>query len=468
MQHIAVDKLVALNYFKYIDVNDYVRDIHPFKLREINAAMHGEKVFVRGLSNKVANKYYGKFAPGDWHLFFDEKNGAYYKARILLTFNSPTLSDQLWNNSFYENIIVFEAMYETYIPYSQFNPTIGYKDDWFCEHGFMVADETKRNIPEALKLIEAAPETAVTDFPILKASSASAPVQYADDIKPDPMFITGFNVDDKLNLGSLASDLQNKVEDIFFYHINSKFNAAAYLANPDRKKTTFNITIENAPDTSADRKRIQQLIDELEKLIEEADLNHDEIGEMLGRIVGWLREGQRVSEEFRRIIKKLPEFGEIGRKIKNKIHEIEYQLLLLDALGIFNSSTGIHLYYDRIDASTKANGYNLIDNMSYIAAHEMEHAWHYADVKSKTGKWYLHDIPEYHWVKESIAEYFALCYCQYAGNNDGDTAIHCRSEYAFPYDGGYSGALLLEANPKNFDKLYKESLDDMELAFKNL
>lgn len=468
MQHIAVDKIKALNYFKYIDVNDYVRYISCLDLREINAAMHGEKVFVRGLSNKVADKYYGKFAPGDWHLFFDEKNGAYYKARILLTFNSPTLSNQLWGTSYYENIIVFEALYETYIPYTQFNPTIGYKDDWFCEHGFMIADESKRNIPEALKLIEAAPATAITALPILKASAASAPVQYSDDIKPDPMFITGFNVDDKLNLGSLASELQNKVEDIFSYHINSKFNAAAYLANPNQKKTTFNITIENAPDTSADWKRIQQLIDELEKLIEKSDLNHSEIGEMLRRIVGELREGRRVSEEFRRIIKELPEFGKIGRKIKNKIHEIEYQLLLLEALGIFNSDTGIHLYYDRIVASAKAHGYNLLAYMSYIAAHEMEHAWHYADVKSKTGKWYLHDIPEYYWVKESIAEYFALCYCQYAGNTDGDTAVHCRSISSFPYDGGYSGALLLEADPQNFDKLYKESLDDMELAFKNI
>lgn len=465
MTNIAVDKHIKLNYFKYVDLNDYISILAPVTAHQAAIVPSGKKVYVGGLTNKgTPGAHFRQLQPGDWHLFFDRDNGAVYKAKVLLTLSSPQLSAKLWNTPDYENIIVFENIYATDIPYSQFNSSVGYKGTWYCR-GFMVVQKTGHALQQAIDLIEAAPAVAVDDFPPIPPSGDVSAAS-----RPHPIFITGFPVVDNRGVGALTSQLQEKVEDIFFFHINSVFNAAAYLANPYRKKITYTISIEPDPDNSLEEKRLHRLLEELQKLIKKAGLFHSNIGGAMEEILGRLYERMRATadEELRGVIDRLPEYSDYGQEIKNRIHEIEYLFLLLNALGIFDYKTGIHLYYDRIVRAANRHGLDLFEYISSIAAHEMEHAWHYADVATKSGNWYVPSTPEYTWVKESIAEYFSLCYCKFARNTSGEKAIKLRDKNDFPYDGGYSGALLLEAKPDVVDKLYKESLDDMQQAFKNI
>lgn len=123
--------------------------------------------------------------------------------------------------------------------------------------------------------------------------------------------------------------------------------------------------------------------------------------------------------------------------------------------------------------------------MKCVLAHEIFHSLHYTDIMTESGRW-MYTRKDYHKqyaVKETLAEYFALCYAkdkipQLDSEMDIVENIHTmRNMKDFPNDGGYSGALILEKVEKNncrgncndqYIGIYEDSLRDMPHAFKGI
>lgn len=130
----------------------------------------------------------------------------------------------------------------------------------------------------------------------------------------------------------------------------------------------------------------------------------------------------------------------------------------------------IHIYYDEISNGC-TNAGDRMELLINTIAHEMQHAWHYADTMTKSGRWFYSRkaFLKQGWTQESIAEYFALCYAKkrkaegkaFAYND----LINARDIAQFPKDGGYSGALLIDKEPDMFKDIYLMSIEDMPTAY---
>lgn len=458
MSYVVFHKWDKLKYYKRINVKDYAHVLAPGIVNRIQSEAQGDEVYVSGVNGKWnSSEYFFNLQPGDWQLFFDDK-GLGAAVQTLLTIQNSQLSTELWGTSEFDCICFCKALYLVNIPYSDFNRQMGYgPSDWWYGKRTRIPRSDLRG--KATAIIEDALKVEIQDLPDVKTPSNSE-----DDLTPRPMIITGFVVDDKLHLGNLTAEFTKKKDEIIAYHSKSEFDFTSHIARSDRQPTTITITIENGPDISENNKLINKKIEELEKVIAKSGLDSESDINSLGNIVRWLRDRQKVYKEFRELIETLFEIFDKGKEIEDLILSIEDMISDNSVLGIFQPSSGIHLYYDRIKDSADCNSFELLDLISSVAAHEMEHAWHYADVKSKSGKWAKQDIQKYKWVKESITEYFSRCYC----SNVGNKAKLMRYKCDFPYDGGYSGALMLEDSPYKFEKVYKSSLDDMEKAFSQI
>ena len=130
----------------------------------------------------------------------------------------------------------------------------------------------------------------------------------------------------------------------------------------------------------------------------------------------------------------------------------------------------IRIYYDKI-SNECTNAEARMELLINVIAHEMQHAWHYADTMTKSGRWFYSRkaFLKQGWTQESIAEYFALCYAKkrkaegkaFAYNN----LTNDRDIAQFPKDGGYSGALLIDKEPDMFKDIYLMSIEDMPTAY---
>ena len=205
-------------------------------------------------------------------------------------------------------------------------------------------------------------------------------------------------------------------------------------------------------------------------------------------------------EELPKIMDALEKLGDQGKALKKAIMDFINYCMNSVVLGYFNCNTGIHLYYDRIMKLAESEYKEYIDSESFfrrydyrrwcaeysvklsaddvldaflakVAAHEMEHAWHYADIMTFSGTYHKFDYPECSWVSETIAEYF--CY-QYTKNMSAKAnflatkLVEARRTYLFPYEGGYAGALLLEKSSKELERfqvLYGLSLYEGRYAY---
>lgn len=162
--------------------------------------------------------------------------------------------------------------------------------------------------------------------------------------------------------------------------------------------------------------------------------------------------------------------------------------MVAETWGLFmplgNGKCEIHLFYNVI--SKLCSSYKYSEKMlpmmiKYVLAHEMLHSIHYADVMTESGRW-LYKKKDYHKqgaVQETLAEYFALCYVRRNIDQNGakevfDFIHEVRKPEAFPDDGGYSGALILEKNEiktlygnksDHYKAIYTNSLKDMIKAF---
>lgn len=106
-------------------------------------------------------------------------------------------------------------------------------------------------------------------------------------------------------------------------------------------------------------------------------------------------------------------------------------------------------------------------------------------ITRKSGRW-LYTRKDYHKqiaVKETLAEYFALCYAKdripvISGEmNIAENLREMRNIDDYPRDGGYSGALIMERDEKGgyhgnendkYIGIYLDSLRDMPNAFQGI
>ena len=130
----------------------------------------------------------------------------------------------------------------------------------------------------------------------------------------------------------------------------------------------------------------------------------------------------------------------------------------------------IHIYYDKI-SNECIDTEDKMELLISCIAHEMQHAWHYADTMTKSGRWIYSRkaFLKQRWVQESIAEYFTLCYAKKRKAEGRACAyndlMNIRDISQFPKDGGYSGALLIDKEPDMFKDIYLMSIEDMPTAY---
>lgn len=203
---------------------------------------------------------------------------------------------------------------------------------------------------------------------------------------------------------------------------------------------------------------------------------------------------KQASDKLREIAIDGIEQIEIRKNKKQRIYGLLYEaeeiaMYASETLGYFQplgaGRCEIHLNYGAIADICEKYGVSkksILSLLQYVMSHEMFHALHYADVMTKSGRW-LYKNKDYHKqgaVKETLAEYFALCYAKYnivpeRGEIDVVKYIHKNLDVNnFPKDGGYSGAVILEKEERKskiekenlyFNQIYRYSLSDMPKAF---
>lgn len=159
------------------------------------------------------------------------------------------------------------------------------------------------------------------------------------------------------------------------------------------------------------------------------------------------------------VLAKRSQYGKMATDLLEIIRPLNIQYNnLVSALGVFRpGDNSIHLFYDKIYDYANINSIDIKEFTESILAHEMMHSFHYADVCCNGSEW--SDRLECSAVKETIAEYYNLYYTKGMGLiNCCNDILTNRKKTDFPYDGGYSGALLLDYEVQNgitsFDIVY--------------
>ncbi len=141
----------------------------------------------------------------------------------------------------------------------------------------------------------------------------------------------------------------------------------------------------------------------------------------------------------------------------------------------------IQLYYNTILNVCENHSVTAAAMFENVLSHEMFHALHYADVMTESGRWIYknRDFMKQRAVKETLAEYFALCYSKDMIRDDSVIKYirTIRKVENFPYDGGYSGCLILEEKERPdcrgayndlYSNMYTDSLSDMPKAYRDI
>ena len=310
-----------------------------------------------------------------------------------------------------------------------------------------------------------------------------------------PMYISEYNVIDNIGLNSgITEKMKNAVDRILtFYDDNFKVNRISNTVNRKEFKCPVYIeSYENFPQT--------------EDLVQYTARALQRISNILGKSPEVENIVCQISEYFHSLIK-----GETNDKkreylldlidsfnttkvnkesVKGLINEAEMQACeSRDTFGLFtifgSGICDIHLNIDAIRKYCKEKDYygeSIEIFMQYVLSHEIFHSIHYADTMTESGRWIYtrKDFFKQQAVKETLAEYFALCYSKYAipksvGEFDiVDCIRQMRGKDKFPDDGGYSGALIIEKRDKTtfygkdndmYADVYSRTLSDMPDAF---
>ena len=294
---------------------------------------------------------------------------------------------------------------------------------------------------------------------------------------------------------SIVSKLQESVDDITSYHISDFYVEDAIEQLKKRKSIECPVYI-NTQEVFATNDVLKLVVNKTKRKIKKILTKINDSANLLEIILDYfdsLLENKATDEEREQVIEMIESF-EISKSTKqnliglmNEVDEMAQNVS--ETFGCFNvlgsGRCEIRLNYDAMEKYCSEKGYyeeSVILFMEYVLAHEMYHAMHYADIMTESGRW-LYTRKDYHKqgvVKETLAEYFALCYAKdRIPNINGEMNVtnnlrKMRNIDDFPCDGGYSGALILESNEKNrchgneYDKyieIYVDSLRDIPQAF---
>lgn len=294
---------------------------------------------------------------------------------------------------------------------------------------------------------------------------------------------------------SIVSKLQESVDDITSYHISDFYVEDAIEQLKKRKSIECPVYI-NTQEVFATNDVLKLVVNKTKRKIKKILTKINDSANLLEIILDYfdsLLENKATDEEREQVIEMIESF-EISKSTKqnliglmNEVDEMAQNVS--ETFGCFNvlgsGRCEIRLNYDAMEQYCSEKGYyeeSVILFMEYVLAHEMYHAMHYADIMTESGRW-LYTRKDYHKqgvVKETLAEYFALCYAKdRIPNINGEMNVtnnlrKMRNIDDFPCDGGYSGALILESNEKNrchgneYDKyieIYVDSLRDIPQAF---
>lgn len=298
------------------------------------------------------------------------------------------------------------------------------------------------------------------------------------------MQIGNFPLVDKYGVSvELYNELASKIQEIKSFH-DAHFDYSNQLSyTGSRSLYDCNIILEAGPSEKEEKRFARKLkgsIEKIREILEQKEIPQ-KLQEKIKHYCNMLLQGV-INEELSALHDAIiEELNVLGKKcidaifIRKTILELDPFIHdLFEVLGYFLPKGGgmceIHLYYDRIKDGCKTED-EFVAMLSCVAAHEMEHAWHFADVMTESGKW-LYSRTAYlkqGWVQESVAEYFALCYTKKMNSKAKkfaeDFIRNDRDINKFPKDGGYSGALILEKEAKIFDELYLHSLKDLPYTY---
>lgn len=313
-----------------------------------------------------------------------------------------------------------------------------------------------------------------------------------------PMYVECYHIVDHIGINkNLITSLENAVNDISeYYTIN--FILKKSINSKRKKRIECPVYIDGQEVFSSDdslliyiNKVKSKVINILKKLE-----NGQALIEKIFVYFDLLVEKNADDEEREWLIQTIEELG-ISKTQKLSLLGIideadEIAKNREEIFGVFNilgcGKFEIRLNYDSIEYYCKKKGYSdksIELFMKCVLAHEIFHSLHYTDIMTESGRW-MYTRKDYHKqyaVKETLAEYFALCYAkdkipQLDSEMDIVENIHTmRNMKDFPNDGGYSGALILEKVEKNncrgncndqYTGIYEDSLRDMPHAFKGI
>lgn len=319
-------------------------------------------------------------------------------------------------------------------------------------------------------------------------SSTDAEVNVYENIysnKKLPMQISDFPLLNVANIPeSIYEKLQGSVKDIILFHSIDFDVGNIFTGSKKREDYTCRIFIDHGPTEREEnrfKRKLERTFDRVKKIFAKGSSSDIFPFALQSGILKYLeRLAERIIDEdtdalMDNVMKALSSIKNVDATFIRKDITMLAEMIpnLFEVLGYFKPLGGgmceIHLYYDRIVGLTKQTE-EVSVLLTMVVAHEMEHAWHFADVMTESGKWLFSrsSYMKQGWVKETVAEYFALQYCRQMADIHKQVAldaINKRDVAKFPKDGGYSGALLINGNKKLFDDIYMESLTDLPNAY---
>ena len=215
-------------------------------------------------------------------------------------------------------------------------------------------------------------------------------------------------------------------------------------------------------------------ISELKKIIRETWGTSKEIEDILSKINN--------KEDFRKFIQEL--MGVLCRlrhdddprnpeEIYSYLNELSFEVVVLGEY--IHTTQEIVLYTKNIEDGAEKNGNSVLREFEKVFAHELFHAYHYANDKREMIN--RHDYTS-KVIKESLASAFEWFYCEENKINGADrlkSSWYDNRVFYYPYSGARN---LLSAsgrfsefyclNRKKFSEIYNKSLEDMDDAMRRL
>lgn len=314
-----------------------------------------------------------------------------------------------------------------------------------------------------------------------------------------PMYIDKYHIIDHVGVDDdFVTNLTNAVDNILEYHRTNFFIKDCINTSIKRKRIECPVYIDaqevfsNNDGLVAYIKKAKKSIANILERIAETEGLIQSINEYLDNLVE-----KNVDDKKREWIMESIDKLNVGINQKKSIFALidevdEMAKNIGETFGLFtilgSGRCEISLNYDAIEKYCKERGYSgksVELFVEHVLSHEMFHAIHYADIMTESGRW-MYTRKDYHKqyaVKETLAEYFALCYAKdmiptLIGEIDVVKNLReMRNVADFPQDGGYSGALILENKEVDncrgnmndqYIGIYEDSLRDMPHAFQGI